>query len=57
VTLFEMLLMDLRDDAKPASLEIMEAEDYCSRRAKLRLRTLMRMLLTASLSSILKLGG
>ena len=58
VTLFEILLTDLRDDAKPASLEVMEAEDDCSLRAKLRLRTLTRMLLTASLSaSTLKLWG
>jgi hypothetical protein len=45
------LLTELRADAKPESLEIMEAEDGCSRRARPRLRTLTRMLLAASLSA------
>jgi hypothetical protein len=51
VVLLATLLTELRDDAKPASLEAMDAEDGCSRRARLRLRRLTRMLLAASLSA------
>jgi hypothetical protein len=49
--LLATLLTELRDGAKPVSLEAMDAEDGCSRSARLRLRRLTRMLLAASLSA------